>query len=107
MPSTQVIGKVTALDAQSGQISLKTDKGEAVTALVAASTVYLRVPPDEKDLQKAARIAFSDIGMGDRVLVQHQAQTANHCHPEHTTAPPMRVALSMTRIPGEVTVAKC
>jgi hypothetical protein len=64
-----VIGEVTALDAQSGQISLKTDKGEAVTAPVGASTVYLRVPPGEKDLQKAARIAFSDIGVGDRVLV--------------------------------------
>ena len=67
--ANQVIGEVTARDIQSGQISLRTDKGEAVTAPVGVNTVYLRVPPGEKDLKKAARIAFPDIGVGDRVLV--------------------------------------
>jgi hypothetical protein len=67
--ASQVIGEVTARDIQAGQISLRTDKGEAVIAPVGANTVYLRVPPGEKDLKKATRIAFTDIGVGDRVLV--------------------------------------
>jgi transcription antitermination factor NusG len=66
--SGQVIGEVTALDPQSRQISLKTDQGEAVTVTVGDSTSFRRVPPGAKDLTTAARIAFPDLGVGDRIV---------------------------------------
>ena len=66
--SGQVIGEVTALDPQSRQISLKTDQGEAVTVTVGDSTSFRRVPPGAKDLTAATRIAFSDLGVGDRIV---------------------------------------
>ena len=66
--SGQVIGEVTALDPQSRQISLKTDQGEAVTVTVGDSTSFRRVPPGAKDLTTATRIAFPDLGVGDRIV---------------------------------------
>src|ERR1017187_10525381 len=66
--SGQVIGEVTALDPQSRQISLKTDQGEAVTVTVGEVTSFRRVPPGAKDLTTAARIAFPDLGVGDRIV---------------------------------------
>jgi len=63
-----VIGEVTALVAQSRQISLKTDQGELVTVTVGDSTSFRRVPPGAKDLTTATRIAFSDLGVGDRII---------------------------------------
>ena len=62
------IGEVTALVAQSRQISLKTDQGEAVTVTAGDSTSFRRVPPGAKDLTTATRIAFSDLGVGDRII---------------------------------------
>ena len=66
--ASQVIGEVTALDAQSRQISLKPDQGEAVTVTVSDSTSFRRVPPGAQDLTKATRIALSDLGVGDRIV---------------------------------------
>jgi hypothetical protein len=66
--ASQVIGEVTALDAQTGQISLKTDKGEAVVVTIGGSTTFRRVPPGAQDLTRATRIELSDLGVGDRVL---------------------------------------
>lgn len=66
--SGRVIGEVTALDAQSRQISLKTDQGEAVTVTVSDSTSFRRVPPGAQDLTKATPIALSDLGVGDRIV---------------------------------------
>jgi outer membrane murein-binding lipoprotein Lpp len=66
--ATQVSGEVTALDAQSRQISLKPDQGEAVTATVGDSTSFRRIPAGPQDLTKATRIAFSDLGVGDRIV---------------------------------------
>jgi hypothetical protein len=66
--ASQVIGEVTALDAQSRQISLKPDQGEAVTVTVGDSTSFRRVPPGAQDLTKATRIALSDLGIGDRIV---------------------------------------
>ena len=66
--SGQVIGEVTALDAQSRQISLKPAQGAAVTVNVSDSTSFRRVPPGAKDLTTATRIALSDLGVGDRIV---------------------------------------
>jgi hypothetical protein len=66
--ASQVIGEVTAVAAQSRQISLKTDKGEAVTVTVSAGAAIRRVPPGAQDLTKATSIALADLGVGDRII---------------------------------------
>jgi hypothetical protein len=72
-PSTRVIGEVTALVPASGQISLKTDKGDAVTVVVVSGAAQRRVPPGVQDLTTATRIDFSAIAVGDRVLAIGQS----------------------------------
>jgi Cu/Ag efflux protein CusF len=66
----RVIGEVTAIDAAAKQITVKTDAGAVVTAAADEKTLYLRVPPGEKDLKKATRIALEQTGVGDRVFVR-------------------------------------
>jgi len=66
-PATQVIGEITAIDAASKTISLKTDKGEMVTIGTADNTFFRKVPPGATDMSKAARIQFSDVTKGDRI----------------------------------------
>ena len=64
----QVTGEVTALAAKSGQISLKTDKGDAVIVIISGGTVFRKVPPGAQSLSAAARIDFSAVGVGDRIV---------------------------------------
>jgi len=66
----RVIGEVTAIDAAAKQLTVKTDAGAVVTAAADEKTVYLRVPPGEKDLKKATRITLEQTGVGDRVFVR-------------------------------------
>ena len=65
-----VIGEVTAIDAAGKQFKLKGDDGSAYAITLSDSTSFLRVPPGEKDLKKAAKIAFSDVNLGDRMLAR-------------------------------------
>ena len=67
---TRVVGEVTGIDPTSRQITLKTDAGAAATVTLDDKTLYLRVPPGEKDLKKAAKIGLGDISVGDRVLAR-------------------------------------
>jgi hypothetical protein len=66
----RVIGEVKTIDAGAKQISVKLDAGAVVTAVVDEKTLYLRVPPGEKDLKKAARIALDNVAVGDRAFVR-------------------------------------
>ncbi len=68
-----IIGEVTVLDAGAKQITMKTDAGTPATVPLDDKTLYLRVPPGEKDLKKAVKITLSDIGVGDRVLARVKA----------------------------------
>ena len=49
----RVIGEVTATDLTAKQVSVKTDAGGTVTVIFQENTLYLRVPPGERDLKKA------------------------------------------------------
>jgi hypothetical protein len=69
-PAKSVIGEVTAVDASAKQIKVKTDDGTGYTVTLDDNTSYLRIPPGEKDLKKAAKIALSDVEVGDRVLAR-------------------------------------
>jgi hypothetical protein len=71
----RVIGEITAVDSGGKQIRVKSDAGAEVTATLDEKTLYLRVPPGEKDLKKAARIAFGNVAVGDRAFVRgHMAE---------------------------------
>lgn len=65
-----MIGEVTSIDASAKQVKIKADDGTAYTVALDDNTSYLRVPPGEKDLKKAAKIAFSDLAVGDRLLAR-------------------------------------
>jgi Cu/Ag efflux protein CusF len=69
-PLKSVIGEVTALDASAKQIKVKADDGALYTINLGDATSYLRIPPGEKDLKKATKIAFTDVEVGDRVLAR-------------------------------------
>jgi hypothetical protein len=65
-----VIGEVTSIDSAGKQIKLKSDDGAAVTVTLSDNTSFLRIPPGEKDLKKASKIAFADVMVGDRALAR-------------------------------------
>src|SRR5579872_2871359 len=66
----RVIGEIAAIDANDKHLSVKTDAGAVVTATVDEKTLYLRVPPGEKDLKKAAKIGLENLALGDRAFVR-------------------------------------
>ncbi|MEP6718348.1 MAG: hypothetical protein ABJB21_04355 [bacterium] len=61
------IGEVKVIDAVGHQLIVKTDAGSLVTVSLSDKTVYMRLAPGEKTLTNAAKIAFTDLGEGDRV----------------------------------------
>jgi preprotein translocase subunit YajC len=61
------IGEVKVIDAAGHQLIIKTDAGSLVTVALNDATVYMRLAPGEKTLTNAAKIAFTDVGEGDRV----------------------------------------
>ena len=61
------IGEVKVIDNAGKQLIVKTDAGSLVTVALGDKTVYMRLAPGEKTLTNATRIAFSDVGEGDRV----------------------------------------
>jgi Cu/Ag efflux protein CusF len=65
-----IVGEVTSLDASAKQIKVKADDGVSYTIDLGDSTNYLHVPPGEKDLKKATKIALSDVAVGDRLLAR-------------------------------------
>ena len=67
---TRVMGEVTSIDPGAKQMSVKTDAGSLVTVSLDEKTEYLRIPPGETSMDKAAKIAFTEIAVGDKVYVR-------------------------------------
>jgi Domain of unknown function (DUF5666) len=65
---SQVAGSVTAVDAANNQLTLKTDKGEAVTIATTEKTLVLHMPPGETDPKKGSKMLLSSLAPGDRVV---------------------------------------
>ena len=61
------IGEVKVIDGAAKQLIIKTDGGSLVTIALGDKTIYMRLAPGEKTLTNATKIAFSDVGEGDRV----------------------------------------
>ena len=70
-----LIGTVTSIDPQSGELAFKPDKGGPLTTKISPKTVLERVAPGERDLKKAERVQAGEIAAGDRVLVSIDAAT--------------------------------
>ncbi|MBA3240999.1 MAG: hypothetical protein H0T60_07200 [Acidobacteria bacterium] len=64
-----LIGEVTAVDAATGQLTVKWDTGEVFVVMTSEKTAYRRIPPGETELDKAEQITRADVSVGDRVLV--------------------------------------
>jgi hypothetical protein len=64
----RLVGQVTNVDASTHQVTVHADSGETATLNVSDQTTYLRLPPGETKLEKAGRVAFADVHVGDRVL---------------------------------------
>ena len=63
----RVTGTVIGVDAQSGRITLKSDKGDVTTVTTTEKSFLRRLPPGETDTKKATPIGMADIAAGDRV----------------------------------------
>ncbi|MEP6818959.1 MAG: hypothetical protein ABJA18_05455 [bacterium] len=61
------IGEVKVIDNVGKLLIVKTDAGSLVTVALSDKTIYMRLAPGEKTLTNATKIAFSDVGEGDRV----------------------------------------
>lgn len=68
----RALGVVEAIDPANGQITLKTDAGPMVKVLPQSGARFVRVPPGETSLAKAAPITAADIVAGDRLLARGQ-----------------------------------
>ncbi|MDQ6663468.1 MAG: hypothetical protein M3Z23_03645 [Acidobacteriota bacterium] len=89
-----VIGEVTAIDPGAKQLTLKTSSGAPATVLLDEKTLYLKVAPGEKDLKKAAKIALSDVAVGDRVAARVRNSTDQNA-PNAQNAQPATPAVSV------------
>ncbi|HVF48924.1 MAG TPA: hypothetical protein VNA19_02480 [Pyrinomonadaceae bacterium] len=68
-----LIGEVTAVEAATGHLTVKTDAGASVSVSTDERTRYRRLPPGETSLDKAETITRADVRVGDRVLVPNGA----------------------------------
>ncbi|MCA1632049.1 MAG: hypothetical protein LC774_17330 [Acidobacteria bacterium] len=78
-----LIGAVTAVDAASGQITIRTDAGAIVSVSTNGKTSYLRLAPGETKLERATPITRADVRAGDRVLVPGGAAADAQVTPAH------------------------
>lgn len=65
-----VIGEVVSLNAAENTMTIKTDAGNTVAVSYADKTTYMRVPPGETTLTKAAKITLAEVAVGDRVFAR-------------------------------------
>jgi hypothetical protein len=68
----RVTGTVISVDAGSGRIALKTDKGDVTTVTTTEKSFLRRLPPGETDAKKATPVGVADIAAGDRVVASGQ-----------------------------------
>jgi Cu/Ag efflux protein CusF len=66
--NTQSAGVVTKIDADSKQLTLKTDAGAELNVTMSPKVAYRRVAPGERDVRNGQTIAIGDINVGDRAL---------------------------------------
>jgi hypothetical protein len=71
---SRFVGSVTAITGTS--VTVKTDAGDQRQFDVPADANIKRIAPGEKDLSRVAAMAFTDLAVGDRVLVRLAADAS-------------------------------
>lgn len=66
----RVVGVVSAVDVGANKITVKSEDGKSVTVITNAKSALLRLPAGETSAANAAKIAFGDIAVGDRVFAR-------------------------------------
>lgn len=66
----RMVGVVTAIDASTGQVTIRTDEGASAQITTDARTALLRVPPGETDPAKAVRVTLAEMAVGDRLFAR-------------------------------------
>lgn len=66
--AARFMGSVTGISGKT--LTVKTDAGEEKQVEVPAEATLKRIEPGQKDLNSAATMAFTDLAVGDRVLVK-------------------------------------
>ncbi len=80
----RVTGTVISVDAASGGIVLKTDKGDVTTLSTTEKSFLRRLPPGETDAKKATPAGLADIAAGDRVVASGQFAADQKSFEAHT-----------------------
>ena len=70
------MGVVSAVTPDKKEVSLRTDAGDVYAASADESSQVLRIAPGERDMSKAERIAFTDIAVGDRMMIRGEVTDA-------------------------------
>jgi hypothetical protein len=70
-PLTQKVGVVKSISGST--LNVTVDGGSDVSVTVASNAKIVQVAPGEKDLKSATAIAFTDLQVGDRILVRGRA----------------------------------
>jgi hypothetical protein len=65
---SRLVGTITAISGNS--LTVKPDTGDVVQVAVPAEAAIKRIAPGQKDLSTAASLQFSELAVGDRVLVK-------------------------------------
>jgi hypothetical protein len=65
-------GKVTAVDAAAGQITVQSSKGQSIVATASEKTAILHAVPGENDPRKWPRMQTGAISNGDEVVVYYR-----------------------------------
>jgi hypothetical protein len=68
--ANRVIGEVTAIDATAKQVTVKSDSGMLVAAILDDKSLYLRTRPGATTLEGASSITIADIRIGDRIYAR-------------------------------------
>jgi hypothetical protein len=69
----RAVGEVVSVDAAARRIVVRTDAGESVTVEVSERTNVSRLPAGATTQDKAVKISFSEISVGERVFVRGEA----------------------------------
>lgn len=73
--ANRVIGEVTGIDATAKQITVKSDRGTPVVAMLDDKSIFLRTRPGATNLEGATTIALADVRIGDRVYARGTVAT--------------------------------
>jgi Domain of unknown function (DUF5666) len=71
-PRAEFAGKVTAINAQAGEITVESAKGQSIVATATAKTAILHALPGETDPRKWPRMETGAISPGDEIVVYYR-----------------------------------